>query len=50
MNEDKYDDYLGITSKKLYVNQFRMEGVCPSSLGGVHKSRNIGCACVRLLG
>ena len=27
MNEHKYIDHLGITSKKLYVDQFRMEGV-----------------------
>ena len=27
MNEHKYVDYLGITSKKIYVDQFRIVGV-----------------------
>jgi hypothetical protein len=27
MNEHKYVDHLGITSKNLYVDQFGMEGV-----------------------
>jgi hypothetical protein len=33
MNEHKYDDHLGIFSKKLYDDQFGMEGVITNNLG-----------------